>query len=188
MPLLGPDITLNDPAYIDETARLHGKVTIGQDASIWPQVVIRSERHSVTIGERTNIQDFVMVHEGLYHPTAIGADCSITHHCTIHGCTIGDRVLIGINATVMDGAVIGDNSIVAGQAIVVEGSEFSANSVIAGVPARKVAERDNSVANLFNARYYRRLAQAYAAGEYRIDEAEMEGLLQGYVPPGRPGT
>ena len=113
MPHIGPDVTLNNPAFIHDTALLHGKVTIREGASVWPYVVMRSEIFEIKIGARTNIQDFVMVHVGNRTPTIVGEDCSITHHVTLHGCEIGDRCLIGINSTVMDGAKIGANSIVA---------------------------------------------------------------------------
>ena len=132
MPHIGPNVTLNNPSFIHDTALLHGKVTIGEGASVWPYVVMRSEMHEIQIGARTNIQDFVMVHVGNRTPTIVGEDCSITHHVTLHGCEIGDRCLIGINSTVMDGAKIGANSIVAGHAIITEGKEFPENSVIAG--------------------------------------------------------
>ena len=114
MPLFGPDITIDPSVYIHETAYLYGKITIGADSSVWPNVVMRSEMHEIIIGERSNIQDFVMVHVGYETPTIVGDDCSITHHVNLHGCTIGNNCLIGINATLMDGSKIGANSIVAG--------------------------------------------------------------------------
>ncbi len=168
----GPDVTLNDPAFIHETALVYGKVTIGEGASLWPYVVIRSEMHEVVIGKRTNIQDFVMIHVGNQTPTVIGDNCSITHHATVHGAEIGDNCLIGINATLMDGAKIGANSIVAGHSIVTEGTEFPPNSIIAGSPAKLVKTRDNRVANVMNARFYYENALAYAAGDHRVTESE----------------
>jgi carbonic anhydrase/acetyltransferase-like protein (isoleucine patch superfamily) len=111
---IGEHVTLDDPAYIHESAWLYGKVYVGPGASIWPNVVTRAETFEIRIGARTNIQDFVMIHVGIASPTIIGEDCSITHHATLHGCEIGDRCLIGINATIMDGAKVGENSIVAG--------------------------------------------------------------------------
>ena len=109
-----------------------------------------------------------MIHEGAQTPTLVGRNCSITHHVTLHGCSIGDNCLIGINATIMDGAVIGANSIVAGHAIVSEGSVFPENSVIGGVPAKQISSRNCSVANMANAAYYRQLAACYADGRDRI--------------------
>ena len=95
-------------------ARVHGKVEIGEGASLWPYTVIRAEGSYVRLGRFTNLQDHVMVHVGYDKPTVVGDYCSITHRVVLHGCTIGDNCLIGIGATVMEGAVIGENSIVAG--------------------------------------------------------------------------
>ena len=155
-------VPLDNPAYIHETAYLYGKVYLGPGSSVWPYVVMRAEMHEIHIGARTNLQDFVMVHVGNNAPTIIGEDCSITHHTTLHGCTVGDRCLIGINATLMDGCQIGDNCIVAGHTIVTEGKIFPANSIIAGVPAKLVGTRDNSEANLLNADFYHRNGLNYA--------------------------
>lgn len=158
----------SDATYIHPSAHIYGKVTFGEGTSVWINAAIRSEIHEVIVGARSNIQDFVMIHVGYEHPTIIGEDCSITHHATLHGCELGDRCLIGINATVMDGAKIGNNSIVAGHAIVMEGSIFPENSIIAGVPAKLIKTRDNSVENLQNADFYCRNAQNYANGRTRM--------------------
>ena len=107
--------------------------------------------------------------------TIVGEDCSITHHATLHGCDIGDRCLIGINATIMDGAKIGENSIVAGHTIITENKVFPPNSVIAGVPGKVVATRDCGDANLLNARFYSACAEQYREG---IDRLPDEALAQ----------
>ncbi len=78
MPYLGPEVVLDEPAYIHDTALLHGKVYLGPGVSVWPNVVVRAELHEIRIGARTNIQDFVMVHVGYERPTVVGEDCS-TH-------------------------------------------------------------------------------------------------------------
>ncbi|MFK7837999.1 MAG: gamma carbonic anhydrase family protein [Sulfitobacter sp.] len=174
---IGPEVTLNDPAFVHETAQLFGKVTLGPGASIWPYVVTRAEMHEIIIGARTNIQDHVMIHVAYGGPTIVGQDCSITHRVVLHGCELGDRVLIGIGATIMDGAKIGDNSIVAGHSIVTEGSEFPANSVIAGSPAKLIKTRDNGAANLMNARFYHMNALNYAKGIERLTAEQMQALI-----------
>jgi carbonic anhydrase/acetyltransferase-like protein (isoleucine patch superfamily) len=166
---IGQRVTLDNTAYIHETAYLYGKVYLGPGTSVWPNVVMRAEMQEIHIGARTNLQDFVMVHVGATTPTIIGEDCSITHHTTLHGCTVGDRCLIGINATLMDGCQIGDNSIVAGHTIVTEGKIFPANSIIAGVPGKLVGTRDHSEANLANADFYHRNALNYAQGIDRME-------------------
>ena len=169
---IGEHVTLDDPAYIHESAWLYGKVYVGPGASMWPNVVTRAETFEIRIGARTNIQDFVMIHVGIASPTIIGEDCSITHHATLHGCEIGDRCLIGINATIMDGAKIGENSIVAGHTIITENKEFPPNSVIAGVPGKVVATRDCGEANRLNAQFYSACADQYSQGRDRLsDEA-----------------
>ena len=152
-----------DPTvWVHESSFLYGRIQIGGGSSVWPQTVMRAENARISIGQMTNIQDFVMVHIGGVEPTIIGDFCSITHHCTIHGATIGDQCLIGINATIMDGAVIGAGSIVAGGAFVTEGSEFPENSIVMGAPAKLKGTRDNRRANRLNAWMYHRNAQFYA--------------------------
>jgi dephospho-CoA kinase/carbonic anhydrase/acetyltransferase-like protein (isoleucine patch superfamily) len=167
-PHVGPEVELEDLALLHPTAQLHGRVWIGPGASVWPYVVMRSEMHHIRIGARTNLQDFVMVHVGNGEPTVVGEDCSITHHVTLHGCEIGDRCLIGINATIMDGAKIGANSIVAGHTIVMQHQVFPENSVIAGVPAKLIATRDNGEANVRNARFYEDIARRLVQGKERL--------------------
>ncbi len=165
----GHDIILDEPAFIHPTALIYGKVRIGKGSSVFPYVVMRSEIHEIQIGCRTNIQDFVMLHVGNATPTIIGDDCSITHHVTLHGCTIGDRCLVGINSTIMDGAIIGANSIVGEHSLVRPGQEFPENSVIAGVPARLIKTRDCSQANVINARFYETIARGYREGRDRLE-------------------
>ena len=178
MPHIGPSVTLNDPAFIHDSALLYGKVTIGKGSSVWPRVVMRAEMFEIKIGENTNIQDFVMVHVGAATPTIVGDNCSVTHHCTIHGCTIGDNCLIGINATLMDGAKIGNNCIVAGHCIINEGKEFPDNSVIAGVPGKVIATRDNSTHTKFNAAFYNKIARNYAKGIDRLSDEDLAKLAE----------
>ena len=161
------DIDTEQAAYIAESAQLYGKIRVGEGASIWHNAVLRAECQSIEIGRMTNLQDFVMVHIGYGEPTRIGDFCSITHHTTVHGCTVEDHCLIGINVCIMDGAVIGKGSIVAGGAMVTEGKVFPPGSVIAGVPAKVIAERDSSRENRVNAWQYHRNALFTARGDYR---------------------
>ena len=164
----GPMVRVNAAAYIHPSAQIYGDVAIGKGSSVWINVAMRAESFFIKIGAHTNIQDFTMIHVGAATPTIIGDHCSITHHCTIHGCTIGDNCLIGINATVMDGAVVGENSIVAGGAFVREGAVVPPNSIVMGIPARVAKARNNWVANRMNAFLYEQNAEAYASGEHRV--------------------
>ena len=170
-------ITIDETAWVHDSALIYGHVSIGPDSSVWPYVVMRSEMYHIDIGARTNIQDFVMVHVGAGTPTIIGDDCSITHHATLHGCTIGDKCLIGINATIMDGAKIGNNCIVAGHSIVTEGSEFADNSIIAGSPAKLVKTRDSGDANAMNAAFYVQNAKNYAKGVHRFSDDDLKTVF-----------
>lgn len=164
----GEDVQLGDVAFIHPTVQIYGKVSLAEGVSVWPNVVMRAEMHEVTIGANTNIQDFVMVHVGDFTPTHIGANCSVTHHCTIHGCTIGDNCLIGIGATIMDGCVIGDNCIIAGGSFLKEGTVIPDNSIVMGIPGKVTKQRNNQVKNRFNAYMYRVNGEAYAKGNHRI--------------------
>ena len=152
--------------------QVYGRVRIDEEVSLWPNVVIRAEANEVHIGRYSNLQDFVMVHVGYGASTRVGEFCSITHHTTLHGCTIEDHCLIGINAVVMDDAVIGRGSIVAGGAMVRESSVFEPNSIIAGVPAKHIGERDSARANRMNAWQYHLNMQAYQRGDHRVWEGD----------------
>ena len=174
------NIQIDDTAWVHDSALLFGHISLGAESSVWPHVVMRSEMFHIKIGARTNIQDFVMIHVGGATPTLVGDDCSITHHATLHGCTIGDKCLIGINATIMDGATIGDNCIVAGHSIVTEGSSFPDNSIIAGSPAKLVKTRDSGAANVMNAAFYVQNAKNYAQGIHRFSEDDLRAA--GFLP------
>lgn len=167
-----------DATFIAPSAELYGEISLGKGSSVWPKVVMRAEAAHISIGAYSNIQDFVMIHFGASTPSIVGDYCSITHHCTVHGATIGDHCLIGINATLMDGAVIGANSIVAGNSIVREGTIIPANSIVAGVPAKVVGQRNNGAANKLNALAYYENALAYAQNNHRRwSEPQYQALM-----------
>jgi carbonic anhydrase/acetyltransferase-like protein (isoleucine patch superfamily) len=172
------DRELEPAAWIAPSAELYGEVRISEGVSVWPRVVMRAEAQVIEIGRFSNVQDFVMVHIGFQHPTKIGQFCSITHHSTVHGATVEDFCLIGINATLMDGVVVGEGSIVAGHTILTEGTVVPPHSVVAGVPGRVIASRDNTAANRRNAIAYYENARAYAAGNYRRwSESSFQALM-----------
>ena len=179
---MSEDQSIDPSVFVHESALLYGKISLGAESSIWPNVVLRAEAHEIRIGRYTNLQDFVMIHIGYDNATEIGDFCSITHHTTIHGCKIEDDCLIGINAVVMDGAVIGKGSIVAGGAMIREESVFPPGSIIAGVPAKQIAERDSSKSNRQNAWQYHWNAQAYKRGDHRSwDGPEYESWMREMV-------
>lgn len=163
----GPDVALDDPAYIDPTARVYGRVCILEGASLWPYAVIRAENHHVTVGRFSNVQDHAMLHVSADGPTVIGDYCSIAHHAVLHSAEIGDHSLIGIHATVMDGVVIGQNCIVAGGAFLTEGTVIPDNSVVMGMPGKVVRNQNSFLKTKRNAMIYHRNALAYACADHR---------------------
>ncbi len=144
--------------FIAPGADVIGRVSIGEDASIWFGVVIRADVHHVQIGARTSIQDGSMIHVTHHkkadasdgHPTIVGEDVTVGHKVMLHGCTIEDACLIGMSATILDGAVIGKESIVGAGALVTGGKKFEPRSLILGSPAKAVRRlSDEEVAGLY---------------------------------------
>jgi len=132
-------------AYVDATALVIGDVGIADDASLWPQVVARGDVNSIEIGARTNIQDGTVLHvshDSNFAPGGfalrIGADITVGHRAILHGCTIEDRCLIGMAATVMDGAVVRSGAIVGAGSLVPPGRELEGGHLWVGSPARKM--------------------------------------------------
>lgn len=137
-----PDVP--DSAYIAESSTVIGRVSIGQHASIWPQAVVRADNEPMTIGDRSNIQDGAVLHSDPGYPLSIGANVSVGHQAMLHGCTIGEGSLVGIQAVILNGAVIGRNCLVAAGAVVTEGKIFEDNSLILGAPAKAVRQLTES--------------------------------------------
>jgi len=140
---LAPSIAAT--AYVDDTALVIGDVSIGDDASLWPQVVARGDVNSIEIGARTNIQDGSVLH--VSHdsefapggfPLHIGADITVGHKAILHGCTIEDRCLIGMAATVMDGAIVRSGAIVGAGSLVPPGRDLEGGYLWVGSPVRNV--------------------------------------------------
>lgn len=136
---------LGERVMIDPSAVVLGDVTFGDDVSVWPQVSIRGDMHRITIGDRTSVQDGCVLHithAGPYNPDGwpllIGSDVTIGHNATLHGCTVGDRVLVGMGATIMDGAVVEDEVVIAAGALITPGKHLRSGYLYAGSPAREV--------------------------------------------------
>lgn len=136
---LGDDVPEIDPsAYISESATITGKVTIGTDASIWPNATIRGDNERITIGTRSNVQEGCVLHTDPGYPLTIAEDVTIGHQAMLHGCTIASGALIGIQAVILNNAKIGKNCLVGAGALITEGKEFPDNSLIIGSPAKAV--------------------------------------------------
>jgi carbonic anhydrase/acetyltransferase-like protein (isoleucine patch superfamily) len=141
----GKSPVVGENTFLAETAVLIGDVTIGRDCSIWYGAVLRGDVNTITVGDRTNIQDGAVLHtlyDGSPNPsqTHIGSDVSIGHNAIIHGAVIEDNCLIGMGATVLDNAVVGEGCIVAAGALVLSNARLERDTLWAGVPAKKVRE------------------------------------------------
>jgi carbonic anhydrase/acetyltransferase-like protein (isoleucine patch superfamily) len=129
--------TVPKSAFVEDTAVIVGDVVLGEEASVWFNSVVRGDVHYIRIGSRTNVQDLCMLHVTHdTHPLIIGDDVTIGHHVVLHGCTVKDRVLIGMGAIIMDGAVIGEDCVVGAGALVTEGTIVPPKSLILGSPAK----------------------------------------------------
>ncbi len=131
--------------YVADGAYIIGDVTIGEDCGVWYNAVIRGDEDTIEIGKRTNIQDNAVLHIDTGFPLKVGSNVTIGHGAIVHGCTIGDNVLVGMGAIIMNGAVIGDNSIIGAGALVTQNAQIPAGSVAFGNPAKvrgEVKEED----------------------------------------------
>ena len=127
-------------AYIAAEATVIGKIILGENVSVWPGAVLRGDNEPITIGDASNVQDNAVLHADPGFPLKIGANVTIGHQAMLHGCTIGDRSLIGIQAVVMNGAIIGEDCVVGAGALVSEGKIFPERKLIVGAPAKVVRE------------------------------------------------
>ncbi len=163
-PQIAPD------AFVADTARVIGRVELGAQASVWYGAVLRGDNEPVVLGERSNVQECAVLHTDPGYPLRIGAGVTIGHQAMLHGCTVGDGSLIGIQAVVLNGARIGRNCLVGAGALVTEGKEFPDGSLILGSPARVVRElRPEEIAGM------QRNAAVYVAkgAEYRTELHEV---------------
>ncbi len=144
-------------AFVDQSAQIIGDVEIGEESSVWMNVVIRGDVNTIRIGDRTNIQDGTVIHvmRGT-HATTIGDEVTVGHAAILHGCTIHDRVLIGMGALLLNGSEIGEDSIVAAGTLVPEEKRFPARSLLMGRPAalkRELTEHEIATIRDYAERY-----------------------------------
>lgn len=144
VPMLGRDV------WLAPTATVIGNATLGDEASVWFGAVVRADTLAISIGARSNVQDNAVVHvtsdkplggkdaRGVEIGTKIGSDVTIGHSAVVHACTIGDHVLVGIGAIVLDGAIIDDDVVIAAGALVAPGTKIASGSLVMGRPARVV--------------------------------------------------
>lgn len=165
---------LGERVFVDDTAVVIGDVHLGADASVWPMTVIRGDIHQIRIGERSSIQDGTVVHvthDGPFNPggfpCTVGSDVTVGHKVMLHGCTIGDRVLVGMGTTIMDGAVVESDVIIGAGSLVPPGKTLSSGYLYVGSPvkqARALTEQEKSFF-LYSAGKYRELKDRYLASK-----------------------
>lgn len=159
---------LHATAWVHPSAQLLGDVELGEDSNVWPLTVLRGDCGTIRIGARTNVQDGTVAHATAgFSETTIGADCTIGHRVILHGCTVGDRCLIGMGSVLLDGCVIGEGSFVAAGSLVTPGKVFEPGSFIVGSPAKRVREvREGDLVMIENAcKVYLELVRGYREGK-----------------------
>ena len=155
--------TLGDRVYVDPQSAVIGDVHLGDDCSVWPFAVIRGDMHRIRIGSRVSIQDnstLHITHAGPFQPDGwpltIGDDVTIGHNVCLHGCTIGNEVLIGIGSTVLDGAVVQDQVVIGAGSLVPPGKVLESGYMYMGSPAKQIRPLKDKEKNFFK----------YTAGNY----------------------
>lgn len=163
---------LGSRVYVDPAATVIGRVSLGDDVSVWPAAVIRGDVHVIRVGARCNIQDgsvLHVTHDGPHQPGGYGLelaeDVTVGHRVTLHGCTIGSRCLIGMGATVMDGVVIEDDVLLAAGSLVTPGTRITGGRLWRGVPARPVRELTEKEREMlhYSSAHYVKLKDRYRA-------------------------
>lgn len=164
------EVSLGDGCYMHDASVIMGQVNLGQDVSVWPCAVLRGDVNTVTVGARTNIQDGAVchvTHDGPYSPGGvpliIGEDVTVGHNATLHACTIGDRVLVGMGAIIMDRAVVENDVMIAAGTLVPPGKVLQSGWLYKGNPMQAVRELSEAEIDMlkYSAEHYVRLKDEY---------------------------
>lgn len=165
---------LGDRVYIDEASVVIGDVVLGDDVSVWPCAVIRGDMHMIRVGARTSVQDNAILHithASNYNPNGyplhIGEDVTIGHGACLHGCTIGNRVLIGIGATVLDGAIVEDEVMIGAGTLVPPGKTLESGFLYVGSPCKQARplKPEEKTFFTYSAQNYMKLKNEYLADD-----------------------
>lgn len=165
----GKTPSIHETAYIDEQATIIGDVTVGKDSALWPHAVARGDISSITIGERTNIQDGAILHVthaseySEEHPLKLGDDVTIGHSAVLHACTIFDRSLIGMGSVILDGAIINSDCMIAAGSLVGPGKNIESGYLYVGSPVKQVRKLTDKERDflLYSAKSYVDLKDEY---------------------------
>jgi carbonic anhydrase/acetyltransferase-like protein (isoleucine patch superfamily) len=137
-----PEFADPGACHLAPDAQVICRVRLGRDASVWFGAVLRGDNEPIEVGDRSNVQDGAVLHADPGFPLTIGADCTIGHRAILHGCVIGDGVLVGMGAVVMNGARIGAGSLVGAGALVTEGASIPPRSLVLGAPVRALTDAE----------------------------------------------
>ena len=173
-PYLSAVPQVHGSCYLDPLCLVAGDVVLAEEVSVWPFAVLRGDVNSIRVGKRSNIQDHVMLHvshktdgkpEG--SPLLIGEDCTIGHHATLHGCTVGNRVLVGMGSIVLDDAVVEDDVMIGAGSLVPPRKRLEGGYLYVGSPVRQVRVLTNEEKAFlkYSAAHYVRLSQQYRQAE-----------------------
>jgi carbonic anhydrase/acetyltransferase-like protein (isoleucine patch superfamily) len=167
LPFQGQEPQLGEGAFVAPGAWVVGNVTLGPEASVWYNAVLRGDTSPIVVGRRTNLQDSMIIHVDDDAPTTIGDEVTVGHAAIIHGATIAPRVLIGMRSVILSGAVIGEGCIIGAGALVPEKREIPPRSLVIGTPGRVVREVTDAefAAIARSAAHYWELAQAHRASQ-----------------------
>lgn len=162
----GNSPTLAEGAWVAPSADVIGRVELGVEASVWFQCVLRGDSDQLVIGEGSNIQDASVLHTDTGIALRIGKDCTIGHQVMLHGCTIGDNTLVGIQSVILNRAVIGANSLVAAGSLVPEGKVYPDGVMLMGRPAKVVRQLSPTEIQMItlSAKHYRSNAARFRKG------------------------
>ena len=152
-------------AFVHASAQLLGDVELGEDVSVWPTAVLRGDCGAIRLGARSNVQDGSVLHATTgYSQTIVGRECTIGHRVVLHGCTLGNRCLIGMGSILLDGVELGDECFVAAGSLLTPGKKYEARSFIVGSPAKRIREvNERDLAAIENGwRSYLKLKRGYS--------------------------
>ncbi|MBZ4417418.1 gamma carbonic anhydrase family protein [Myxococcus sp. RHSTA-1-4] len=164
-PFRGVSPHVHPSCFVEDSAQVVGDVELGEDSSVWFNAVLRGDVNPIRIGRRTNIQDLTVVHvTSKTHPTHVGDDVTVGHRVILHGCTVGNRVLVGMGAVLMDGVEVGDECIIGAGALLTPGTKVPPGSLVVGSPGkvkRPITEEERA--------FLRKSAEGYVhlAAEHR---------------------
>jgi carbonic anhydrase/acetyltransferase-like protein (isoleucine patch superfamily) len=163
-------VRIHATAWVAPSADLMGDVTLGEDASVWFQCVLRGDIGAISVGPRSNIQDLTMVHVDEGVPCLIGADVGVGHRCILHGCTIEDGCLIGMGSVLLNNVHVGSGSVIGAGAVVTEGTRIPPGSLVLGVPAKVVRPVDDALRARIRltSDHYVALARRHRNGEFPL--------------------